>query len=84
MVKLPKWTELKKQATDPARVEEARRAVEHGRQGLAKRLAGPAAHLKNVGQEFKAGLTTPEASAADPTPPTAPAVPTVPTEETPA
>ena len=76
MVKLPKWKELKESAkVDPAKAEELRRGLEtgfeKGRKGLASRLAGPAAHLKNVGSEFKSGLTQSEVPAS-PAPPAAP------------
>jgi hypothetical protein len=73
MAKLPSWKDLKNAAKiDPERAEElrrnAQRGAERGRQGVAKRLAGPAAHLKTVGSQFRAGLTEPEpATAAEPT-----------------
>ncbi len=60
MGKWTNWKELKKTATDPERVEQVRRGIDNGRRGVAARLAGPAAHLRTVGQEFKAGLSTPE------------------------
>jgi hypothetical protein len=59
----PKWKDLKKSAKiDPAKAEELRRGIENGRRGIAARLAGPAQHLRTVGQEFTAGLTTPDPS----------------------
>jgi len=66
---LPKWKDLKNAAkVDPDRAADlrrgAQRGVEQGRAGLAKRLAGPAAHLRTVGSEFKAGLTETETAAA--------------------
>jgi hypothetical protein len=87
---LPKWRDLKNAAkVDPDRAAElrrgAQRGVEQGRAGLAKRLAGPAAHLRTVGSEFKAGLTQPEPTSspeAAAQPAAAPAPPVVP--ETPA
>jgi hypothetical protein len=88
MAKWPNWKELKKTLDDPERREELRRnlqaGAERGRDGAAKRLSGPAAHLRDVGSQFKAGLTEPEpiqqpdaapptSSAPQPDPPAAPA-----------
>jgi hypothetical protein len=75
MAKWPNWKELKKTLDDPERREELRRnlqtGAERGRDGAAKRLAGPAAHLRDVGSQFKAGLTEPEpAQQPDPASPT--------------
>jgi hypothetical protein len=65
----PNWKDLKKSAKiDPAKAEELRRGLDNGRRSIAARLAGPAAHMRTVGQEFKAGLTEPE-------PPATPAAP---------
>lgn len=66
MVKLPNWKELKNRLEDPQQREELRekvqRGVDQGRESAAKRLAGPAAHLKNVGSQFKAGINQAEPS----------------------
>jgi hypothetical protein len=75
MVKLPNWKEIKKTLDDPQKREELReniqRTAERGRDEATKRLSGPAAHLRNVGSQFKSGLTEAE-SAADAAPAPAP------------
>ena len=80
----PNWRELKKTIDDPERREELRanlqRGAERGRDSATKRLAGPAAHLRNVGEQFKAALNDDDAppappstgSAADQPPPSVP------------
>jgi hypothetical protein len=87
MVKLPNWKDLKNRLDDPEQREQLRdnvqRSVERGRENAAKRLAGPAAHLRNVGSQFKSGLSeseppVPPAPSAPPDaapPPVAPEVP---------
>ena len=78
MVKLPNWKEIKKTLDDPEKREELReniqRTAERGRDSATKRLSGPAAHLRNVGAQFKSGLTeagaAPDGPAADGPPPT--------------
>jgi hypothetical protein len=76
MVKLPNWKDLKNRLEDPQKREEllenVQRGVDRGRENAAKKLSGPASHLRNVGSQFKAGLTDPDPT---PTPPAAPAAP---------
>jgi hypothetical protein len=78
MVKLPNWKEIKKTLDDPQKREELReniqRTAERGRDEATKRLSGPAAHLRNVGSQFKSGLTEAE-PAADAAPAPAPGNP---------
>jgi hypothetical protein len=80
MVKLPNWREIKKTLDDPEKREELReniqRTAERGRDGATKRLSGPAAHLRNVGAQFKSGLTESEPGAAADGPPAAGGPPT--------
>jgi hypothetical protein len=86
MVKLPNWKELKNRLEDPQQREELRdnvqRGVDRGRENAAKKLAGPASHLRNIGSQFKAGLgdaDQPPAPAASPSaPPAATVAPPVP------
>ncbi len=60
MAKWPNWREVKKTLDDPEKREELRanlqRGAEKGRDTASKRLAGPAAHLRNVGAQFKSAL----------------------------
>jgi hypothetical protein len=79
MVKLPNWKDLKNRLEDPQRREEllenVQRGVDRGRENAAKKLSGPAAHLRNVGSQFKSGLTETDEPAAPPSAPPAAAPP---------
>jgi hypothetical protein len=64
MAKWPNWKQLKQSLDDPAQREEMREklqtGLERGRDSATQRLRGPAGHLRNVGAQFKAGLTEPD------------------------
>jgi hypothetical protein len=81
MAKWPNWKQLKQSVEDPAQREEMREklqtGLERGRDGAVQRLRGPAGHLRNVGAQFKAGLTEP-----DPEPDAVPPTVTPPPEPT--
>ena len=77
MPKWPNWRELKKTVEDPQRREEllhnVQSGVERGRDEAAKRLSGPASHLRKAGSQFMAGFngkdddqTAPPASRPEP------------------
>ncbi len=73
MAKWPNWKQLKQSLDDPAQRDEMREklqtGLERGRDGAVQRLRGPAGHLRNVGAQFKAGLTEPDPEPGDLVPP---------------